>query len=78
MSVYRVSHLLVDLGWVDLDFECSTVCQILPGLIMAGQLGKMVEHRNQSHLNQGLRPDGTPCTFAPLRNVPFLMVIARG
>ena len=31
--VYRVSHLLVDLGWVDLDFECSAVCPILPGLM---------------------------------------------
>ena len=28
-----VSHLLVHLGWVDLDFECSRVCQILPGLM---------------------------------------------
>ena len=24
--------MLVQLGWVDLDFECSTVCPILPGL----------------------------------------------
>ena len=29
---YRVYHLLVDLGWVDLGFECSTVCRILRGL----------------------------------------------
>ena len=26
--LYRVGHLLADLGWVDLDLECST---ILPG-----------------------------------------------
>ena len=30
---YRVAHLVADLGWVDLDFECYTVCPILPGLI---------------------------------------------
>ena len=24
-------------GWVDLDFECSTVCQILPGLMRIRQ-----------------------------------------
>ena len=30
--MYRVFHPLVDLGWDDLDFECSTVCPILPGL----------------------------------------------
>ena len=29
---YRVSHLLVDLGWVGY-FECSTVCPILLGLV---------------------------------------------
>ena len=27
----KASHLLVD--WVDLNFECSTVCPILPGLV---------------------------------------------
>ena len=26
---YRVIHLVEHLGWVDLDFECSTVCPIL-------------------------------------------------
>ena len=33
LALYRVSHLLVHLGWVDLDLRCSTVCPILPGLI---------------------------------------------
>ena len=28
MEVYRVSHLVADLGWVDLDLGCSTT---LPG-----------------------------------------------
>ena len=30
---YRVIPLPQDLGWVDLDFGCSTVCPILPRLI---------------------------------------------
>ena len=51
------------LGYVDLDFECCTVCPILPGLmgIWQKQLGKMVEHQNLSQHNPGLRPVGSPC-----------------
>ena len=30
---YRVTHLLANLGWVDLDFGCSTLCLVLPGLM---------------------------------------------
>ena len=42
------------LGWVDINFECSTVCLILPGLVGIWQkhLGKMVEHPNQSQPTQ--------------------------
>ena len=55
------------LGFVDLYFECSTVCLTLHGPIgnlaeVAGQLGKMVEHRNQIQPNPGLRAHGTPCS----------------
>ena len=41
---YRVAHLVADVGWVDLDFECSTVWPILPGLMGIRQkgLGKWV------------------------------------
>ena len=44
---YRVSHLLVHLGWVDFDCECSPVCLILPGLMGIWQkrlikMGKLV------------------------------------
>ena len=35
--------------------------------VAAGQLGKMVEHTNQSQHNPGPRADGTPCTV-PLNN----------
>ena len=24
-NIYRVGHLLTDLGWVDLDLECSPI-----------------------------------------------------
>ena len=33
LSRYRVTHLLANLGWVDLGFDCSTVCPILLGLV---------------------------------------------
>ena len=31
--IYRVAHLVENLGWVDLNFDYSTVCLILPGLM---------------------------------------------
>ena len=30
---YRVTPVVSDLGWVDLDFECSTVCPTVFGLV---------------------------------------------
>ena len=30
---YRVTHHMANLGWVDFDFDSSTVCPILPGLV---------------------------------------------
>ena len=44
--LYRVTHLLANLGWVDFDFGCSTLCLVLPGKLaeLAEHLGKMVEH----------------------------------
>ena len=33
LSPYRVIHLLWDLGWVGLEFSCSTVCPVLLGLM---------------------------------------------
>ena len=51
------------LGFVDLDFECSTVFPTLLGLmgIWQKRLGKLVVHRNQSQPKPGLRSLGTPC-----------------
>ena len=53
------------LSWIDLHFECFTVCLILSGLtgIWQMRLGKMVEHPNQTKSNSGARPDGTPCSY---------------
>ena len=59
---YRVAHLVADLGWVHLDFECSIVCSTLPGPmgIRQKRLGKLMEHRNPNHPNPGLQADGPP------------------
>ena len=32
-KLYRVTLVVSDLGWVDLDFECSTACPTVPGLV---------------------------------------------
>ena len=58
-NMYRVTLVVVDLGWVDFDFGHSIV-----GLCLAesgGQLGEMVEHPAQSQPNPGLRPPESPC-----------------
>ena len=57
-----MSHLLVDPGWVDLDFDCSTVCYIMPGLMAdaAGQDGGISKYQSQPSLSA--RTDDTPCT----------------
>ena len=34
---YRVTHLLANLGWVDFDFGCSTLCLVLLGLMGSWQ-----------------------------------------
>ena len=33
LTMYRVIHLLANLGWVDFDFHCSTLCLVVPGRI---------------------------------------------
>ena len=75
------------LGWVDMNFECSTVCPILPGLmgIWQKRLGKMVEHPNLSQPNPGPRPEESPCIAVasgcivpsnpPLLHVYFLQAV---
>ena len=63
---WRVTHLQANLGWVDLDFGCSTVCPILLGLVEIWQ--KRLSSRenwwnvpNQSQPDPGLPGVGSPC-----------------
>ena len=57
-NIHRCTGRLIwpwtGLGLVDLNFTCSTVCPILPGLMGTWQkrLGKMVELPNQSQPTQ--------------------------
>ena len=57
-SLNRVGSWTI-LGWVDMDFECSTVCPILQRLMEDRQKGlskwegKVVELGNQSQPNPG-------------------------
>ena len=37
IRMYRVAQHVSDLGWVDIDFGCSTACLILLGLVRDGQ-----------------------------------------
>ena len=71
---YSVTHLLANLGWVDFDLECSTLCLVLPGSAwangklaeLAELLGKMVEHPKPKSTQPRFRQDitGPPCTEA--------------
>ena len=65
--LYRVTHLLANLGWVDCDFACSTLCLILPGLMGNWQnwLSSWVRWwniPNQNQPNPGSPGDVSPCT----------------
>ena len=62
-------HLLVHIGWVDLDFEYSIHC--LPSSASADsnlaeaaeKHGKIVEYPDQSLPNPAARAKGTPCKY---------------
>ena len=63
--VYRVSHVLVDLGWVDFDLS---VLPILPSLfcqipISPSRVGQTVEHSKSKSTKPSLRAHGTPCSL---------------
>ena len=65
-ALYRVAHLLANLGWVDFDFGCSTLCLVLLGLMGNWQkwLSSWARCWNiidQSHPNQTIPADGPPC-----------------
>ena len=57
--MYRVTHLLADLGWVDLDLGCST--GRWAGLQLRCCQSKTVEHPKSKSTQPGPRGDGSPC-----------------
>ena len=68
MRLYRVVHLLANLGWVDFDLGCST---ILPSCSASSanfssvkaEIGRGWNSQNQSRPNPGSPGDGPPCGF---------------
>ena len=70
-ALYRVAHLLANLGWVDFDFGCSTLCLFLPGLmrnwlIWMSRWAVWWNMLNHSQPNPTVRPDAPPCTTLKL------------
>ena len=64
---YRVTHVLANLGWVDLDFGCSTLCLVLLGLMGNWQIWLNNWVRwfiiiDQIQPNKNIRADAPPCT----------------
>ena len=60
---YRVSHLLVDLAWVDFDFVCSTN---LPSCLADSAKFPLAqaEHSKSKSTQPSPRAYGTPCTIS--------------
>ena len=63
-DVYRVSHLLVDLGWVDFVLDVPAMLPILPNSDMPKQnladRGKYPKPKSTPP-NPGPSSDGSPC-----------------
>ena len=71
-GMYRVAHLVVHLGWVDLEFESSTVlpnCPAAPAKFPPAQAesGRQWNTQISSQPNPGARPDEPPCRVDFLR-----------
>ena len=63
---YMAAHLLANLGWVDFDLCCSTLCLGLPGLMGNWQkwlsmCARWCNIQNQSQPNPGSPGDGQNC-----------------
>ena len=75
---YRVAHLVVNLGWVDLNFDYSTVCLILPGLMGVWQkrLGSWARWWNsQIQVNRTQVRDQMGHPVLSLKSIQILSVI---
>ena len=69
-ETYRETHHVSDPRWVEFDFGCSTICQVLIGLMRDRQnrqsrWSRCVENPNQCQPNQGPTLDRPPCTTRP-------------
>ena len=65
-SIYRVTLVVADLGWVDFDLDVQTSCPvaqpILPKFLSAqAELGIQWNEQNHSQPNPGPRPLESPC-----------------
>ena len=70
--VYKATHLLANLGWVDFDFGFPTLCLVLPGLMRNWQnwlssWARWWNIPNQSQPNRGSPGDVSPCNEVPHR-----------
>ena len=66
--LYRLTHLLMNLGWVDFNFGCYTLCLVLPGLMGNWQNWLSCWARwwnipNQNQPNPCSLGDGSPCRY---------------
>ena len=65
IKLYRVVHLLVNLGWVDFDLGCSIIlpsCSASSANFQA-EPGRGWNSQNQSQPNPGSPGEGPPCTL---------------
>ena len=67
-GVYRVTHLLANLGWVDFDLGCSTILPSSSGSSAnfpsaQAQPGRGWNSQNQSQPIPGSPGDGSPCIW---------------
>ena len=65
-TMYRVAHLLANLGCVDFDFGCSTFCLVLPGLMGLWQKWLSSWARWWNISNQSQPNPGSPRRLATL------------
>ena len=65
LNVYRVSHLVIDLGLVDFDLGVPPFCPAAKPLLPNSHYPRQswaVEQSKSKSTKLSLGPDGTPCT----------------
>ena len=74
ISLYRASHVLEDLGWVDLDLASSPGWWA--GTVATYCLSRMVEHPKSRSTKPSPRGHGTPCTCSLPASFPGYLLHA--